>query len=84
MGLSGAALSSPVALTSGFHKAMVICAALMALAALASAALVDNGVLRPRPGRLAVEPECLTNCAVGAPPLEPGNPASAAPAADRH
>ena len=49
VGLSGAALSSPVALTSGFHKAMVICAALMALAALASAALVDNGVLRPRP-----------------------------------
>ena len=84
VGLSGAALHSPAALESGFHEAMAICSGLMVLAALESAVLVDNGVLRPRPGRLAVEPECLTNCAVGAPPLEPGNPASAAPAADRH
>jgi hypothetical protein len=35
-----------------------------------SAVLIRNDVLRPVDGPVAL-PECLTNCAVGAPPLEP-------------
>jgi EmrB/QacA subfamily drug resistance transporter len=84
VGLSGAALHSASLLASGFHKAMVICAALLALAAVGSALLVDNNVLRAQGGEPVVEPECLTNCAVGAPPLDPAVRVRAAPATDRH
>jgi hypothetical protein len=54
------------------------------LAAVGSAILVDNNVLRAPPGEEVAEPECLTNCAVGAPPLEPGLRVRAAPQADSH
>jgi len=87
VGLSGSALYSASQLETGFHEAMVICSALMALAAVASAVLVRNDVLKPKPGEPVAEPECLTNCPVGAPPLEPGDRAGrvAAPrTADRH
>jgi len=84
VGLSGAALHSAALLASGFHAAMVICSALMALAAVASAALIDSDVLRPQAGQPVPEPECLINCAIGAPPLEPGVCEVAAPATDRH
>jgi hypothetical protein len=50
---------------------MVICAGLIVLAALLSALLVGNDVLQPKDGHPAPEPECQTNCPVGAPPLEP-------------
>ena len=67
---------------------MLICSGLLVLAAAGSAILVDNNVLRSQSGEQVAEPECLTNCAVGAPPLEPGlrvRPAlPAAPPADSH
>ncbi len=84
VGLSGGALHSARLLNHGFHEAMLICSGLMVLAAVGSAILVDNNVLRAPPGEQVAEPECLTNCAVGAPPLEPGLRVRAAPRADSH
>ena len=88
VGLSGSALHTIPALNRGFHEAMLICSGLLVLAAAGSAILVDNNVLRSQSGEQVAEPECLTNCAVGAPPLEPGlrvRPAlPAAPPADSH
>jgi EmrB/QacA subfamily drug resistance transporter len=88
VGLSGSALYSPVILDHGFREAMLICSGLMVLAAVGSALLVDNNVLRSSGGEQVPEPECLTNCAVGAPPLEPpperGLRVRAAPRADSH
>jgi len=83
VGLTGSALYSSTQLDSGFHEAMVICAGLMLLAALLAALLIDNDVLRPA-GHPVTEPECVTNCAVGAPPLEPVVRMADPPAADRH
>ena len=88
VGLSGAALHTIPALNRGFHEAMLICSGLLVLAAAGSAILVDNNVLRSPSGEQVAEPECLTNCAVGAPPLEPGlrvrAALPAAPPADSH
>jgi predicted MFS family arabinose efflux permease len=89
VGLSGNALHVSASLNRGFHEAMLICSGLMVAAAVGSALLVDNDVLRPAPGEEVPEPECLTNCAVGAPPLEPapverGLRQRAAPGADSH
>ena len=88
VGLSGSALHMIPSLNRGFHEAMLICSGLLVLAAAGSAILVDNNVLRAQSGEQVAEPECLTNCAVGAPPLEPGlrvRPAlPAAPPADSH
>ncbi|MGP7999510.1 MAG: MFS transporter [Streptosporangiaceae bacterium] len=84
VGLSGAALHDQAQLNSGFHKAMVICSALMALAAGLSAVLVSNDVLKPKAGGPVAHPECLTNCPVAAPPLEPSAQVLTPGAADRH
>ncbi|HEY7919540.1 MAG TPA: MFS transporter, partial [Streptosporangiaceae bacterium] len=84
VGLSGSALHTIPSLNRGFHEAMLICSGLMVLAAAGSAILVDNNVLRSPSGGQVAEPECLTNCAVGAPPLEPGLRVRAAPPADSH
>jgi EmrB/QacA subfamily drug resistance transporter len=89
VGLSGNALHVAGSLNHGFHEAMLICSGLMVLAAAGSALLVENNVLRSPGGEQVPEPECLTNCAVGAPPLEPGplEPGlrvRAAPRADSH
>jgi EmrB/QacA subfamily drug resistance transporter len=88
VGLSGSALHTIPALNRGFHEAMLICSGLLVLAAAGSAILVDNNVLRSQSGEQVAEPECLTNCAVGAPPLEPGlrvrAALPAAPPADSH
>ena len=84
VGLSGAGLSA-ADFESGFRAAMVVCAALLAAGAVLSAVTIDNNVLRPAPGRTIPEPECLTNCAVGAPPLEPADRRGSAVAGpDRH
>ncbi|HTT51792.1 MAG TPA: MFS transporter [Streptosporangiaceae bacterium] len=84
VGLSGTALHDRAQLNTGFHQAMAICAALMALAAGLSAVLVSNDVLKPKAGEPVTQPECLTNCPVGAPPLEPSAHGPAPGAADRH
>ncbi len=77
VGLTGTAYRDPVLLESGFRAAMVICAGLLVAAAALSAVTIDNAVLRPEGDREVPQPECLTCCPVGAPPLEPGslNPA---------
>ncbi len=84
VGLTGAALHDKGQLNTGFHQAMTICAALMVLSAGLSAVLVSNDVLKVRPGGPVTQPECLTNCPVGAPPLEPAEPVPAPRPADRH
>jgi hypothetical protein len=77
VGLTGAAYRHPIAMNSSFRTAMVICACLLAAAAVPSAVTIDNGVLRATPIHPVPEPECRTCCPVGAPPLEPGNPVEA-------
>jgi formate hydrogenlyase subunit 3/multisubunit Na+/H+ antiporter MnhD subunit len=72
VGLTSAAYHTPALLESGFQAAMIVCAGLLAAAAVLSALTIDNAVLRPAAGHPVTEPECLTCCPVGAPPLEPG------------
>ena len=79
VGLTGDAYQDSAMMNSGFRSAMFICAALLAAAAVLSAFTIDNDVLRPEPEHPVAQPECLTCCPVGAPPLEPGNLAEAPP-----
>ena len=79
VGLTGDAYRDSAMMNSGFRSAMFICAALLAVAAVLSAFTIDNDVLRPEPEHPVAQPECLTCCPVGAPPLEPGNLAEAPP-----
>jgi hypothetical protein len=72
VGLTGAAYRVPALMSPAFRMAMVICAGLLAVAAMLSALTIDNDVLRPVDHQPVREPECLTYCPVGAPPLEPG------------
>jgi Na+/melibiose symporter-like transporter len=77
VGLGPASYHHPASFNSGFDKAAIICAVILAIASVMSAVLIRGDVLRPKTGEAAAKPECLTNCAVGAPPLEP--PASQGP-----
>jgi EmrB/QacA subfamily drug resistance transporter len=70
VGLGPASYHEPTVFNDGFRTACIGCAAVLLLAAALSALLISNDVLRPA-GRPAPGPECLTNCPVGAPPLEP-------------
>ena len=79
VGLTGDAYQNPTAMNSGFRMAMVICAALLAVAAVLSALTIDNDVLRPEPEHPVAQPECRTCLPIGAPALEPGNLAEAPP-----
>ncbi|HYB89309.1 MAG TPA: MFS transporter [Streptosporangiaceae bacterium] len=74
VGLTTAGFREPVALEHGFRAAMAVCAGLLVVAAVLSALTIDNAVLRPHGDEPVAEPECLTCCPVGAPPLEPGTP----------
>jgi EmrB/QacA subfamily drug resistance transporter len=78
VGLGSASYQSAPLFDRGFDKAAVISTAILAVAAVLSAVLIRNDVLRTDDGAKAT-PECLMNCAVGAPPLEPaaGRPAAA-------
>jgi EmrB/QacA subfamily drug resistance transporter len=76
VGLSAADYHSSGSFSSGFRMAMIVCAGLLLAGSLLSALTIDDQVLRPAPGHAAPEPECLRCCAVGAPPLEPAQPAS--------
>jgi EmrB/QacA subfamily drug resistance transporter len=71
VGLGAAAYHSAPLFSAGFRAAMVVCAVLLLAGSLLSALTIDNGVLRQDAGQPAAEPECLRNCALGAPPLEP-------------
>ena len=71
VGLGAASYHHPASFNSGFDKAAIICAVILAIASVLSALLIRGDVLNPQSGAAAAKPECLTNCAVGAPPLEP-------------
>ena len=75
VGLTTAGFREPVSLEHGFRAAMVVCAGLLVVAAVLSAAMIDNAVLRPVDDQPVPEPECLTCCPLGAPPLEPSTQA---------
>jgi MFS family permease len=70
VGLRAADYHSPALLGSGFRTAMIICAALLAVAAVLAALLVDDKVLQAEPDHPVPEPLSRMNCAVQAPPLE--------------
>lgn len=74
-GLNAAAYHSVASFSAGFRTAMIVSAGLLLAGSLLSALTIDNSVLRPAPGHVVAEPECLRNCAVGAPPLEPAQAA---------
>lgn len=69
VGLGAASYHQPARFNHGFDLATAACAVVLLIAAVLTAMLIDNDVLRPVDHQPA-EPECLTNCAVGAPPLE--------------
>jgi EmrB/QacA subfamily drug resistance transporter len=74
VGLGAASYHHAPSFNSGFDKAAIICAVILAIASVMSALLIRGDVLTPKSGAAAARPECLTNCAVGAPPLEPSGP----------
>jgi MFS family permease len=74
VGLGAASYHQPAHFNHGFDLATMACALVLVVAAVLTAALVDNNVLRPTDHE-AVEPECRTSCTVGAPPLEPSQQA---------
>ena len=76
VGLGPADYHSASAFSSAFRAAMFVCAGLLLAGSLLSALTIDNNVLRPAPDHAVPEPECLRNCAIGAPPLEPAEPGS--------
>ena len=66
-GLTGTAYASPYVFTAGYHRAMLVCAALMAVAALVAFRTVRGDIL----GAPRKRPEPRPHCGVNAPPLEP-------------
>lgn len=70
VGLTGDAYENPAEFSRGFEAAMVTCAALLAAGAVLSFLTVDEAALRTPSGE-QVEPECRTQCGVGAPQLQP-------------
>ncbi|MEZ0073075.1 MFS transporter [Planotetraspora sp. GP83] len=65
VGLMGDAYNSPAAFTHGYHTAMLISAAMLALAALVAFLTIRTNVLAEAP-----EPERHVHCSLDAPPLE--------------
>jgi EmrB/QacA subfamily drug resistance transporter len=75
VGLGPASYHQPATFNSGFHKASIACAVILFAASVLSWLMIRSDVLRPAAGAPApAAPECLQNCAVGAPPLEPRAP----------
>jgi EmrB/QacA subfamily drug resistance transporter len=69
VGLGAASYHQPAKFNHGFDLATAACAVVLLIAAVLSAVLINNDVLRPADHRPA-EPEAHTSCVVGAPPLE--------------
>jgi EmrB/QacA subfamily drug resistance transporter len=69
-GLTGNAQSHPLVFLHGFRIAILASAALVACGAVLSFFTIRDDALRAAPA--AAKPECTINCAVTAPPLEPG------------
>ena len=77
-GLTGDAFYDPEKMTSGFHMAMAVCAALAALGGLLAWLTISAEVLHAEPEPGGDTPERLGedfSCGVGAPPLRPGREA---------
>jgi len=74
-GLTGDAQSHPLVFLHGFRIAILASAALVASGAVLSFFTIRDDALRVAP--TAAKPQCTVNCAVGAPPLEPGVPKAA-------
>ncbi len=70
VGITGDAYARPGVFDHGFHTAMAIAAALLAGGAVLTYLTVRDDALEP--DHVTACPECGYNCAVGAPPLEPG------------
>lgn len=73
VGLSGDDFADPVAMTDGFHAAMVICAALSVLGALVALVAIPRRAAAAPP---AEEHEHHLCCGVSGPPLRPTSPTS--------
>jgi len=69
-GLTGDAQSHPLVFLHGFRIAILASAGLVACGAVLSFFTIRDDALAAAPA--AARPECTINCAVGAPPLEPG------------
>jgi hypothetical protein len=69
-GLTGNVQSHPLVFLHGFRIAILASAALVACGAVLSFFTIRDDALRGAPA--GAKPECTINCAVGAPPLEPG------------
>lgn len=82
VGLGAASYHQPARFNQGFDLATAACAVVLLISAVLAAVLVDDNVLGPVGDRgedqALAEPECRTNCVVGAPPLEPRPSGSAA------
>jgi EmrB/QacA subfamily drug resistance transporter len=76
VGLTGNAYAEPGVFDHGFHRAMLFAALLLVAGAVLTFLTVRDDVLRPE--EATATPECGFNCAVGAPPLEPGTTRQAA------
>jgi MFS family permease len=86
VGLTGGAYHQANVLHPAFQRAMWICGFLLVAGGVLSALTIDNNVLRPVAGHEVPKPEARVCCPVGAPQLEPAQPASLArprPAASR-
>jgi EmrB/QacA subfamily drug resistance transporter len=65
VGLTGDAYNSPITFTHGFHTAMLISAAMLAVAAVTTFFTIRGNVLAEAP-----EPERKVHCSLDAPPIE--------------
>jgi hypothetical protein len=73
-GITGDIYQHPIALTSGFHKAVVISAAVSAVGGVLAAATIRNpsGARSRTPDEPGDEALSGLHCALDAPPLRPG------------
>jgi EmrB/QacA subfamily drug resistance transporter len=71
-GLTGNAQSHPLVFLHGFRIAVTVSAGFLVIGAVLSLLTIRDDVLSTAPK--TAQPQCKINCAVGSPPLEPGNP----------
>jgi EmrB/QacA subfamily drug resistance transporter len=84
-GLSGSDYESPIAITDGFHVAMVACAIFSVAGGALAWLTISNDVLRTAPAADGGTPDQAAldyNCGVAGTPLRPAREARCAPAGD--
>jgi EmrB/QacA subfamily drug resistance transporter len=85
-GLTGDSFYDPEKMTSGFHMAMAVCAALAALGGMLAWLTISSTVLHAEAEPGGDTPERLGedfSCGIEGPPLRPGREADCAPAVER-